>query len=940
MKKFSLLLFISIVIGQQATQAQQSTQKKLKSITVDHFYSCTLDMMLDSLAQTYQIRIMFDRDQINHMDVVEHFFEEPLKAVIAKVCDENDLKYWIESTGTIYILKNPDDLARLKKLNQLQMQASNAKIKRKKRDDEDEEPKLVPKHFLFSINGRVIDQATGESLPSATVKIRNTDLNAMTNSDGYFTFLRVPSDTCIVDVSYAGYQQDFFRLTPDNINNKLICPLYSSLNTLNEVSITGKKSGVMNTDSRQVGVLQLSPANLDKLPTMGDKDILRAFQLMPGVAGTNESSSGAYVRGGTPDQNLVVLDGFTIYQVDHLYGFFSAFNASAVKDVQMYKGGFTSKYGGRLSSVTEINGKEGNKNETNIGTDISLLSASGYMETPLSKNSTLLLAIRRSYQGPFYNKIFNQFNQTTTQGGGGGGGAGGRGGFGGGGFANQVTPASYFYDANAKYTYNINPENKLSVSYYSGTDKTDNSRDLGLPPGLSGSGSSIGITDDTKYGNLGSSVKWFRQWGKKLYSNNYITYSSYFNDRDRGSSGGSLLDSNGLAHTFSNNTIEKNNLKDVGYKSEWEWQVKDKYKLLFGGFVSYKKIDYEYTQNDTGKLINQHNNAMLEGAYAELSIDPNNNFHIQPGLRVSYFGPTGKAYFEPRLSASYNLTDKLTVKGATGQFYQFENQVIREDVLSGDRNFWVLSNNSNIPVGMSRHYIGGLSYENDAFLISLEGYYKTLTGLTQYTVRQTQTGGGGFRMGGGTPQTTTVTEDFYEGTGRAYGAEVLVQKKLGNYTGWISYTLAKAQNKFSVFGTDYYDANQDVRHEFKSINMYHYNRFNFAATFLFSTGRPYTAPLSTYTIKTADGNSTTYLNISAKNGERLPTYHRLDMSVSYDLLKIDGHKVGSIGLSFFNVYNHTNTWYREYQMQNNQVITTNVNYLGFTPNLTLSLRWK
>ncbi|WP_090651073.1 carboxypeptidase-like regulatory domain-containing protein [Mucilaginibacter sp. OK283] len=938
MKRFSLLLFTIVALGHSATQAQQ-TQKKLKDIIVNHFFLCTLDQMLDTISTTYQIRIVYDKNQLEGMDVVEHFFEEPLKNIIKQVCQEHDLKYWIESTGTIYILKNTDDLARLKKLNQLSLQAANAKIKRKKTDDDDPDiaPKIAPKHFMFSINGRVIDQLTGESLPSASVKIRNSDLTAMSNSDGYFTFLRVPSDTCVVEVSYSGYQTDYFRLSSDKINNTLICGLYTSLNTLNEVNITGKKSGVMNTDSRQVGVLQLSPANLDKLPTMGDKDILRAFQLMPGVSGTNESSSGAYVRGGTPDQNLVLLDGFTVYQVDHLYGFFSAFNASAVKDVQLYKGGFTSKYGGRLSSVTEINGKEGNKNETNMGVDLSLLSASGFLETPLSKNETLLLSIRRSYQGPFYNKIFNQFNQTTTSQGGGFGG-GGFGGRGGGGFANQVTPASYFYDANAKYTYTISDKDKLSVSYYSGTDKTDNSRTLGLPPGLSGSGSGIGITDYTKYGNLGGSVKWFRQWGKKLYSNNYITYSSYFNNRERASSGGSLLDSNGIAHTFSNSTVETNHLKDVGYKSEWEWQAGETYKLLFGGFVNYKKIDYEYTQNDTGKLINQHNNAMLEGVYAELSIDPNNNFHIQPGLRASYYGPTGKPYFEPRVSASYNLNEHFTVKGATGQFYQFENQVIRQDILAGDRNFWVLSNGSNIPVGMARHYIGGLSYENDEFLISVESYYKTLTGLTQYTVKQTQTGGGGFRMAA--PQTQTVTEDFYTGTGRDAGVELLIQKKLGNYTGWVSYTLAKAQNKFAAFGDYYYDANQDVRHEFKSINMYHYNRFNFAATFLFSTGRPYTAPLSTYTIQTADGNSKTYLNISDKNGERLPAYHRLDMSVSYDLLKIDGHKVGSIGLSFFNVYNHTNTWYKEYQVQNNQVITTNVNYLGFTPNLTLSLRWK
>jgi len=169
---------------------------------------------------------------------------------------------------------------------------------------------------------------------------------------------------------------------------------------------------------------------------------------------------------------------------------------------------------------------------------------------------------------------------------------------------------------------------------------------------------------------------------------------------------------------------------------------------------------------------------------------------------------------------------------------------------------------------------------------------------------------------------------------------VLIQKKLGRYTGWISYTLGDAENKFSVFGNNYYPADQDIRHELKAINMYHYNRWNFAAVFIFSTGHPYTAPLSTYTINTADGNTVTSFSVGGKNAERLPDYNRLDLSATYDLLKISGNKIGSIGISLFNVYDHTNIWYREYQLQNNAAITTDVNYLGFTPNITLSLRWK
>jgi hypothetical protein len=201
-------------------------------------------------------------------------------------------------------------------------------------------------------------------------------------------------------------------------------------------------------------------------------------------------------------------------------------------------------------------------------------------------------------------------------------------------------------------------------------------------------------------------------------------------------------------------------------------------------------------------------------------------------------------------------------------------------------------------------------------------------------------GGRPFQVGGNNAQSTTVSEDFYNGSGYADGIEFLLQKKVGVYTGWISYTLAQAKDKFAFYGDSYFPAAQDITHEVKSVNMYHYDRWNFAAVFIFSTGHPYTAPVSTYTLTGLDGNKTTYLTISSKNGERLPDYHRLDLSATYDLFKVDGKKVGSIGLSLFNVYNHINSWYNEYFIRDNQVITTSVKYLGFTPNITLSLRWK
>lgn len=921
MKKLVLLL---VMTGIGYNALAQSAQKILNKTVINRLFTCQMDQLLDTLGHDYHLNIIFERDSLHKMDVVEHFFEESLKDVLDKVCSENGLHYWMESDGTIYILQTTDDLQRLQQLKKLTHNTLGPEFK-----SNIVPSRVMPMHFLFTVTGKVIDQGSGEGLPSATVSVRNSDLSTSTNTDGNFTIFKIPSDTCVIEVSYSGYQPDYIRLNAKTIKSPIVFSLFKSLNTLNEVTILGKKSGVMNTDTKKVGVLQLSPASLDKLPNLGEKDIMRAFQLMPGVAATNESSSGAYVRGGTPDQNLVLLDGITIYQVDHLYGFFSAFNSNAVRDVQLYKGGFSSEYGGRLSSVTDINGKDGNKNEMEFGADMSLLSVNVFADGPINNKSSLLVAFRRSYQGPFYDKIFSQFNTSTVQGGPGAG-PGGRGGPGGGGFGEATTPASHFYDADLRYTYKVDDNNSFAWSVYSGTDKTDNSRALTIPSFISASTGDINITDYTKYGNLGSSFKWFNQLSKNIHSNTYLTYSSYFNNRNR-STAGTTTDADGNDVAFENGTVENNDLKDFGFKSDWEWTMSNQVKLLFGGFGNYQKINYEYVQNDTSTLISQHNSAFSGGAYADLEIDPTSKLHIQPGLRTTYFGPTGKPYIEPRLSASYVINENYTLKAATGQFYQFMNQVTREDIVDGNRNFWVLSNSSNIPVSQARHYMMGASYENDQFLLDVEGYYKTLSNLTQYTIQQT-----GFAPG----TTSTVEENYYTGNGRAKGIEILLQKKMGRYTGWIGYTLADAENKFAVYGNNYYPADQDIRHEFKSINMYHYHRWNFAAVFLFSTGHPYTAPLTSYTVTSADGNTLTSFNISGKNAERLPDYHRLDLSATYDLIKINGNKIGSIGLSLFNVYNHVNIWYREYQLEGYQAITTDVNYLGFTPNITLSLRWK
>ena len=270
-----------------------------------------------------------------------------------------------------------------------------------------------PVSYNFTLTGKISDKVTGEALPFAYVQVRGTTIGTTTNSDGYFTLVRVPTDTSTILIQYVGYEATKIFLIPGTPVKGLNIEIKPSIQALKGVTITALKDEVVMANKENINVVKITPRKLEQLPGLGERDIMRSFQLMPGISASNESSSGLYVRGGTPDQNLILYDGFTVYHVDHLYGFFSAFNSNALKDIQLYKGGFESRFGGRLSSVTEITSKEGNQKRFNIGGDISLLSTNVFAEIPIGDKFTSFIAFRKSYQGPIYDYIFKKFNKRS-----------------------------------------------------------------------------------------------------------------------------------------------------------------------------------------------------------------------------------------------------------------------------------------------------------------------------------------------------------------------------------------------------------------------------------------------------------------------------------------------------------------------------------------------
>jgi ferric enterobactin receptor len=793
-------------------------------------------------------------------------------------------------------------------------------------------------------NGVIKDQSTGEALPYATVSADSSKQTTTTNADGRFTMLglHVTSDSVFLKVKHLGFQTKRIGLAVAGLKEIVEIELeptptahdLSGRNKttveLEEMNVTAKKILLDETikTSDAVSQITLNPKDISKLPSIGEPDICRTLQLLPGISGTDESSAGLYVRGGTPDQNLILFDGMNVYHVDHFYGFFSAFNPQAVKDVQMYKGGFPAKYGGRTSSVMDITGKSGDVNDVNLAGGLSLLSGNALAEIPLWKlaniplfqKGSILLVARRSYtdviKSNLYNKIFGLYRNDNLSGAGfpGGGGQ----------MMQMFTPGFYFYDLNGKVSLQPTDRDAVSLSAYGGKDNLDNSMTSSFAPRDSGTSATIDRKDITGWGTWGTSLKWGRQWSNRFYSNAILSYSNYFSDRIN--SGQSDVGGN----QTSNGINEDNNVRDITARLDDELRLPYNNAVGFGGQITQLRTNYQLTQNDSVKVLNSMDTALLFSGYVQDECTFINRLTLLPGFRLNYYQGTHDYYVEPRLSARYKITNQLKLKGAWGKYYQFVNRVVREDVLQGSKDFWLLADDKISPVSSARHFIVGGSYETPMFLLDIEAYQKLMDGISEFSLRY-----------GGIPTSGMQADSlFFEGTGIARGIEFLLQKKIGHYTGWIGYTLSDVTETFSAFNNgNPFPALQDQRHELKVVNSLSWKKWDFSATWVYATGKPYTRPIGTYDVQLLDGTTATFIHVGEKNAYRLPDYHRLDLAATYNFILGERTKT-SIGVSVFNVYNRTNVWYKKFESVDGGLVETNVTFLGITPSVFVNFSLK
>ena len=779
-----------------------------------------------------------------------------------------------------------------------------------------------------SIHGVVKDARNGERLPNATLIIKGTHVGTQSNVEGFFLLSNVPDSVFVLQARYVGYGIEEVVVDSMKRTETIVVRMKPQDILMKGVTVSAQEATMLKTE-REPSLTTVSPRQLITLPNIGQADIFRSMQLLPGISATNERSSGLYVRGGTPDQNLVLFDGMTVYHVDHFFGFFSAFNPDAIKDVQFYKGGFPSMYGGRLSSVMEISGKTGDPSNYHVSAGLNLLSGNALVEVPLFDKGSFLIAGRRSYSDIITTGAFTSLQDFLTgsssssrgpQGFGGGGPGGGR--FGG--VSTQETPVATFGDLNSKVTFNVSPQDVFSASFYNSSDRLDKSQSANSQtiPGIGSQFETPATTDVTQQGNLGASARWFHQWTKGLYSNAFLATakytSAYHYQVDRTNPNNSTQSRQ--------STDENNSINDISFRLDNRWMIDGNHEASFGTQISRTNVAYSLSATtifnpSQTPFLDVSNQATQASFYAQdkwshvadLPLD------LTVGLRANTYSLTNEFFLEPRFAWRYLLSEHFSLKGAYGQYHQFTNRIINEDLSQGSRDFWVLADDQLRP-GKADHYILGGTFENDEYIFDIESYYKSLDNLVEFSQR--------FRG------SADDLYSFYGGSGTARGIEFLFQKKHGALNGWISYTLGRTESVFPDLNNgNPFPAESDQTHELKLVgNLGLWESWTLSSTFIFGSGQPYTAPISQYSITLLDSSSYQYTHISDKNAYRLPSYQRLDVSISKRWGKENSsHWIA--GLSVFNLLNHTNVAYYQYDLNSNPIHVTTVTGLGLTPTL-------
>lgn len=737
----------------------------------------------------------------------------------------------------------------------------------------------------FTISGVVEDKATGEKLIGCNVYDAATLKGTVSNPYGFYS-LTLPTSLVRITFSYVGYESVTLEipLRRDTVINISLDPVIS----LDEVVISAEKtkSAVQST---QMSMTELNARTIKGLPVLfGEVDVLKALQLLPGVKGGNEGTSGIYVRGGGPDQNLILLDGVPVYNANHLFGFFSVFNPDAIQSVKMITGGFPARYGGRLSSVLDIRMKDGNNKKFAVEGSVGLISSKLTIEGPIIKDKTsFIVSGRRTYIDVLAQPFIKWQARNDYE---------------------NFSAGYYFYDLNAKINHKFSEKSRLFLSAYSGKDQAymkavekgeqyrwDDEAGLG-------------------WGNLTAALRWNYVITPKLFSNTTVTYSRY-------NFLTSLLDKK----EENNQPVSEysfgydSGIVDWAGKIDFDYMPDPNHSIRFG-------YNYIYHTFKPGVTVFQMNESEFpvpvdttfgnQDIYAhEWSLFAEDDWTVTPrlkaniGLHFSGFNVKDSTYtsLQPRLSARFLVNEKISVKAAYTHMTQYIH-LLTNSTIGLPTDLWLPSTDTIKPQKAIQYAFGVIYEPGEGIEISLEGYYKTMDNLIEY-----KEGASFF----------SLQDDWQDkiemGEGRAYGVEILARKQFGKTSGWIGYTLSWSERRFDniSFG-QWFPYKYDRRHDVSIVlNQQIKDNIDIGVTWVFGTGNAVTLPLEKYASLESYWYDYKYFTgieyFQNRNSYRMPAYHRLDIGINFRKDTRWGERVWSFGA--YNVYNRKNAFYLAFDEQ-------------------------
>lgn len=730
----------------------------------------------------------------------------------------------------------------------------------------------------FTISGYIEDADTGEKLIGANLFDTKTASGAVTNTYGFYS-MTLPTDSVHLEFSYIGYQRQHFDLYLDK-NTTLNIKLRASIE-LAVVEVSASRSARIEEET-QMSRVEIPIEQIKKIPALfGEVDVLKSLQLLPGVQSGGEGQTGLYVRGGSPDQNLILLDGVPVYNVSHVLGIFSVFNADAIKNVTLTKGGFPARYGGRLSSVLEINMKEGNMNEFHGEGSVGLISSKLTLEGSIWKDKTsFIVSGRRTYIDLVTRPLVHAAAKAEGA---------------------DFKLKLYFYDLNAKINHKFNDKHRLYLSAYSGADIFSNE--------FSEDGDSFKGGID--WGNLISSARWNWQINPKLFANTTFTYSKYQIDilAGVGSKEPGQPKEYFSAKYFSG-------IEDLGGKVDLDFIPSPNHYLRFGGAAThhtYKpgalalKSSFDDAKLDT--LIGSQNAKSGEYAlYLEDDISMG-AFKANIGLHASGFAVDGKFYksLQPRIGLRYLLPRDVALKASFATMTQYIN-LLTSEALSLPTDLWVPSTKLVKPQQSWQLAVGAAKTFWDEYEFSIEAYYKDLKNVLSFKE------GASFLFGLENDWQDKVTQ----GHGETYGAEFFIQKKKGRTTGWIGYTLSWNWRQFDdINGGKRYPFRYDRRHDMSVVVSHEFTKkLSGSLAWVYGTGNAVTLEIFNsqqfvrYNDETGQIDWRNNIEVGTngdKNAFRMSNYHRLDASLEFKKQKKWGQATWVLGV--YNAYWHRNPYY-------------------------------